>query len=113
VITTAVATDDEVFLLGSTIMRSLKTIFQATILGFFGGGGLGFIAGFALYYQATFEAKSMGPNEAASYLCAAGMAPFALALLGAVAGPVIGFVVGGTIAIVRQADESQSASQNT
>jgi ABC-type nitrate/sulfonate/bicarbonate transport system permease component len=93
------------------MMRSLKTIFQAVILGFFGGGGLGFVIGFALYYRATIEAKSMEPGQAASYVCGAGKAPFALTMLGAVAGPVIGFVVGGTIAIIRTADESQYASQ--
>jgi len=94
-------------------MRSLKIIFQTVILGFLGGGGLGFVVGLALYYRATIEAKSIGPDQAASYLCAAGNAPFALTMLGAVAGPVIGFVVGGMIAIIRQADERQSTSQNT
>jgi ABC-type nitrate/sulfonate/bicarbonate transport system permease component len=94
------------------MMRSLKTIFQTVMLGFLGCGGLGFVVGFALYYRATIEAMSMGPGQAASYLCAAGKAPFALTMLGAVAGPVIGLVVGGVIAIIKHADESQSASQN-
>ena len=93
-------------------MRSLKTIFQTVILGFLGGGGLGFVVGLALYYWATIEAKSMEHWQVASYLCAAGKAPFALTMLGAVAGPMIGLVVGGAIAIIRQVDESQSASQN-
>jgi ABC-type nitrate/sulfonate/bicarbonate transport system permease component len=93
-------------------MRILKTILQSVIIGLLGGGGLGFVAGFALYYSATIEAKGMEPGQAASYVCGAGQAPFALTMLGAIAGPVIGFVVGGAIAIIRQADESQSASQN-
>jgi hypothetical protein len=93
-------------------MRILKTIFQSVIIGLLGGGGLGLVIGFALYYWATIETKSMEPGQAASYLCAAGKAPFALTMLGAVAGTVIGFVVGGAIAIIRQADESQSALQN-
>ena len=69
--------------------------------GLFGGGGLGFVVGLALYYWATIEAKSMEHWQVASYLCAAGKAPFALTMSGAVAGPVIGLVVGGAIAIMR------------
>ena len=59
-------------------MRILKTIFQSVIIGLLGGGGLGLVIGFALYYWATIETKSMEPGQAASYLCAAGEAPFAL-----------------------------------
>ena len=94
------------------MLRSLNTIFQTVILSFLGGAGLGLVIGFALYFRATIEAKSMEPGQAASYLCAAGKAPFALTMLGAVAGPVIRFVVGGAIAIIRQADKNPSASQN-
>jgi hypothetical protein len=93
-------------------MRSLKTIFTTVILGFFGCAGLGFVVGFVLYYLATIEAKSMELGQAASYVCAAGQAPFALTMLGAFAGPVIGLVVGGVIASIKHANESQSASHN-
>lgn len=105
----AMAAGARLFTFEETMIESLKTIFQAALLSLFAGGGLGFTAGFALYYWAKLQAESMNPDEAASYLCGAGQAPFVLALLGAIAGLALGVMAGVTIAIVRKADETQSA----
>jgi F0F1-type ATP synthase membrane subunit c/vacuolar-type H+-ATPase subunit K len=90
-------------------MEILKTVFQATLLSLFAGGGLGFIVGFALYHLARLEAKGMNPWQAESYLCSAGNAAFTSALLVGIAGVATGFMIGVTIAIARKADKVQSS----
>lgn len=92
-------------------MKSLKTIFQSMLAGLFAGGGVGFVFGWALYAQAKIEAENLRPEQRASHLCGPGMAPFVLALLGAVAGPVVGMIVGATIALA-QREEQKFFAQN-
>jgi hypothetical protein len=89
-------------------MKSLKTIFQSILISLCACGGLGFILGLVLYFWAQYRTSGMRPDQAASYLCSAGMAPIGLALLGTIIGSMIGAVVGVTLAMMEKVETSST-----
>ncbi len=46
----------------------------------------------------------MRPDQAASFLCGAGLAPFYLAVAGTILGAAIGLMIGVTVALMEKAE---------
>jgi H+/Cl- antiporter ClcA len=77
--------------------RIFSTLLKAAGIGLVCGVLFGFFGGLLMYSNAVEKARDMHPGEAGTYLCAAGNAPIALAILGVPAGAFVGLSTAGLI----------------
>jgi hypothetical protein len=83
--------------------RIFSTLLKAAGIGLMCGVLFGFIGGLQMYSNAVERARDMHPSEAGGYLCSAGKAPFALAILGLPGGAFVGLSIGGLMLLFRKA----------
>ncbi|HEV2799059.1 MAG TPA: hypothetical protein VGW12_01105 [Pyrinomonadaceae bacterium] len=81
--------------------RIFSTLLKSACIGLVCGMIFGFISGEQMYSNAVERARDMHPADAGTYLCSAGKAPFALAILGFPAGALTGLSIGGLMLLFR------------